>query len=491
MTRPLRLRFAPSPTGRLHIGGARTALFNWAYARGRGGKFLLRIEDTDRARSTPEHERAILEGLTWLGLDWDEGPEVGGPHGPYRQTERGELYVRRMDELLAAGRAYRCFCSSERLSELRERQTEGKQRIAYDRTCEALEAGASEARAKAGEPHVVRFRVPAGETSFVDLVRGAVTFANAEVDDWIMLRSDGSPTYNFVVVCDDADMRISHVVRGEEHLVNTPKQVLLYRALEEEPPEFAHLPLMLGTDGKKLSKRTGDTALEDYRDRGFPAEAVQNFLALQGWALDGETEVFSLEQLVAAFDLRDVSKGGSLFDLDKFRWLSAECIRAMAPEELARRVRPFVLESGVASEADLAEREAWFVEAVRGEQERVHTFADLPARIAYLFEPDDAVTYDPKAEAGARKQADAAGTLEAYAAWLTQQLDDGATPSGLGEATKAWVTERGQKIPALFQPLRCALSGQPGGRDLFEILELLGRDSSLARIHAGARRLAS
>ena len=236
MSRPLRLRFAPSPTGRLHIGGARTALFNWAYARGRGGAFVLRIEDTDRERSTPEHERAILEGLGWLGLDWDEGPDVGGDHGPYRQSERGELYARHAQALLGSGQAYRCFCAPERLEALREQQTAARQRIAYDRTCVGIAREEAEQRAAAGERCVVRFRVPQGETRFVDHVRGAVTFANAEVDDWIMLRTDGSPTYNFVVVCDDLDMRISHVFRGEEHLVNTPKQVLLYRALGEDPP---------------------------------------------------------------------------------------------------------------------------------------------------------------------------------------------------------------------------------------------------------------
>jgi glutamyl-tRNA synthetase len=491
VTRPLRLRFAPSPTGNLHIGGARTALFNWAYARGRGGAFLLRIEDTDQERSTPAFERAILDGLTWLGIDWNEGPEVGGPHGPYRQSERGELYARQARRLRESGRAYACFCKPERLDALREAQGAGKERIAYDRQCAALPAAESARRVQAGEAHVLRFRVPDGETRFVDHVRGDVRFSNEEVDDWIMVRSDGAPTYNFVVVCDDIDMQISHVVRGEEHLVNTPKQVLLYRALDEEPPEFAHLPLMLGTDGKKLSKRTGDTALQDYRDKGYPRAAVVNFLSLQGWALDGTTEVFSVGELVERFDIRAVSKGGSIFDIDKFRWLAGEYIRRETLDELVANVQPFVVAAGLTSADDLAARAAWFREVVRGEQERIHTYAELSERIAFLFAPDEAVVFDPKAEAAARKHADGAKTLEDYAAWLQERLASGALLTSLGEESKAWISARGAKLPLLFQPLRCALSGAPGGRDLFEIMGLLGPQATLKRIRIGVQRLSA
>lgn len=490
MTRPLRLRFAPSPTGRLHIGGARTALFNWAYARGRGGKFLLRIEDTDRERSTPEFERAILDGLTWLGLDWDEGPRVGGPHAPYRQSERGELYAREAARLRESGAAYACFCDEARLDALRESQTAGRERIAYDRRCAALAAPEVARRVAAGESHVLRFRVPEGDTRVDDLVRGEVRFDNAEVDDWIMVRSDGSPTYNFVVVCDDVEMQISHVVRGEEHLVNTPKQVLLYHALGAPPPQFAHLPLMLGTDGKKLSKRTGDTALEDYRDKGYPRAAIVNFLCLQGWALDGTTEVFSIDQMVSSFDVVDVAKGGSIFDLDKFRWMAGEYIRAEPLAELVEHVRPFVLAAGLCDAATLAGRAAWFTELVRGEQERISTYADLPERVAWAFQGDGAVVYDPKAEAGARKHADAARTLTDYAAWLEGRVAQGARPRDLGEETKAWIAARGAKLPALFQPLRCALTGAAGGRDLFEVIDLLGVEAALIRIRCGAQRLA-
>jgi glutamyl-tRNA synthetase len=491
VSRPLRLRFAPSPTGRLHIGGARTALFNWAYARGRGGAFLLRIEDTDRERSTPEFERAILDGLRWLGLDWDEGPGVGGPHAPYRQSERDALYGREAGRLRASGAAYPCFCDEARLEVLRESQTAARQRIAYDRRCLELAPGEVARRMAAGEPHVLRFRVPDGETRIPDLVRGEVRFDNLEVDDWIMLRSDGSPTYNFVVVCDDIEMGISHVLRGEEHLVNTPKQVLLYAALGAEPPEFAHLPLMLGTDGKKLSKRTGDTALEDYRDKGYPRGAIVNFLCLQGWALDGATEVFSLEQMVSSFDVRHVAKGGSIFDLDKFRWMAGEYIRAETLEELVAHVQPFVVAAGLCDAALLGARADWFRELVRGEQERISTYADLPERVTWAFADDERVVYDPKAEAGARKHADAGRTLLDYADWLAARVAAGERPLALGEESKAWIAARGAKLPALFQPLRCALTGAAGGRDLFEVLELLGLESALARMRSGARRLAA
>ena len=487
----VRVRFAPSPTGKLHIGGARTALFNWAYARGRGGKFLLRIEDTDRERSTDEYERAILEGLAWLGIDWDEGPDVGGPYAPYRQTERLARHQAYAARLLENGSAYPCFCSSERLEALREGQSARKEAMAYDRKCANLAPAEVAARRAAGEKPVIRFRVPPGTTRFVDHVRGEVVFENQEVDDWIMVRADGMPIYNFVVVCDDIDMRITHVFRGEEHLVNTPKQVLLYQALGEPLPEFGHLPLMLGTDGKKLSKRTGDTALQDYREHGYPKEAIVNFLCLQGWALNGTTEIFSREELVRHFDIKDVTKAGAIFDLDKFQWMAGEYIRRDTVEHLAERCAPFVVRAGLASESELAARRAWYLEIVRGEQERIRTYGDLPARIAYCFAADDAVVYDADAEKNARKQPAAVETLRAYREWLAAELARGASTAELREGTKAWTTARGLKLPALFQPLRCALTGHAGGPDLFDTIALLGGPSSLARIDAAAPRLSA
>ncbi len=491
MTRPVRVRFAPSPTGMLHIGGARTALFNWAYARRHGGQFLLRIEDTDPERSTREYERAILEGLRWLGLDWDEGPDVGGPHGPYRQSERFERYRAAARELLDAGRAYLCFCSSERLDEVRKGQEERKERIAYDRHCLTLDPATAQARVAAGEKAVVRFKTPAGQTRFLDHIRGDVSFENAEVDDWVMLRSDGSPTYNFCVVVDDVDMRITHVFRGEEHLVNTPKQVLLYRALGLEAPEFGHLPLMLGTDGKKLSKRTGDTALQDYRDAGYPRDAVVNFLCLQGWALDGATEVFGVKELVERFDIKDVQKAGAIFDLDKFRWLAGEYVRRMTPEALADACAPFVVAANLTSAEDLAARRAWFVEVVKSEQARIHVYSELPPRIAYLFQPDDAVVWTDEPLAAVRKHANAAQTLVDFRAWLAPRIERGVDAAELRDSSKKWAQEKGLKLPAFFQPVRLALSGVVQGADLFDVMALLGPERVLVRLERGAARLSS
>jgi len=484
-----RVRFAPSPTGRLHIGGARTALFNWAFARRHGGVFLLRIEDTDHERSKPEYERAILEGLRWLGLDWDEGPDVGGPHAPYRQAERLDLHMAAAARLAAQGSAYRCFCSAERLEQLREQQSARKAKPGYDGLCRSIPKDVAQRRVDAREPNVLRFAVPQGETRFLDLIRGDVTFQNTEVDDWVMVRTDGGPTYNFVVVCDDTAMGITHVLRGEEHLTNTPKQVLLYRALGCEPPRFGHFPLMLGTDGKKLSKRTGDTALEDYRDRGFPVEAVLNFLCLQGWALDGKTEVFGVDELIANFDPAQVSKAGSIFDVDKFMWMAGEYIRMDTLERVAERCAPHVVASGQLTADEIHTRQSWYRAAVATEKERIRTYAELPERIAYLFHPDDGLVFDAKAEANARKQLGDGALVHAYLDWLRPKVAAGVDAAALRDGTKAWLAERGAKFPALFQPLRCALTGEPGGPDLFDVMALLGSERTLTRLGHGIARL--
>ena len=485
-----RLRFAPSPTGHLHIGGARTALFNWAHARRSGGVFLLRIEDTDRERSKPEYERSILEGLRWLGIDWDEGPDVGGAFGPYRQSERYPRYTAAAEELLARGAAYACFCSAERLEALREEKTRAGENPAYDGRCRALDPGESARRRAAGEVAVIRFRVPPGQTRLLDLIRGEVVFDNREVEDWVMVRSSGDPIYNFVVVVDDIDMRITHVMRGEEHLTNTPKQVLLYQAFGRTPPVFAHLPLMLGKDRKKLSKRTGDTSLQDYRDKGYPPEAVQNFLALQGWALDDKTTVFSLQDLVQRFDPHDVSPSGSVFDPDKFLWMAGEYIRLDTVERVAERCLAFVEAAGLATRAELEGRKAWYLAAVASEKERIRVYSELPARIAYLFAADDELPYQEDALKAAHKHAERGATLASYLEWLHPRLEP-LDPAALREATRQWVKERGLAMPALFQPLRVALTGAAGGVDLFDAMALLGAARVRRRIERGCARLSA
>jgi len=485
----IRVRFAPSPTGKLHIGGARTALFNWAYARRNGGLFLLRIEDTDPERSTPEFEQAILEGLRWLGIEWDEGPDVGGPHAPYHQSQRIARHRELAARLLAEGQAYRCFCSRERLEELGKEQAARKEKSVYDGRCRRIAPADAAARAAAGEPATLRFAVPTGTTRFTDLIRGEMSFENREVEDWVMVRSDGTPTYNFVVVCDDIDMRISHVFRGEEHLVNTPKQVLLYRSFSAVTPAFGHLPLMLGSDRKKLSKRTGDTALLDYRDKGFPREAVVNFLCLQGWALNGTQEIFSVDELVAHFDIKDITKAGAIFDMEKFLWMAGEYIRRDSVEHLAEMCAPFVIAAGLASAAELAARGDWYRSVVAGSQERLRTYGELPAQIAYLFAADEKLVYEETAERNARKHGGRTETLRAFLEWLRPRVRQEIDVAALREGAQAFQAERGLKTPELLQPLRCALSGMAGGPDTFEVLAWLGAERSLRRLELALERL--
>jgi glutamyl-tRNA synthetase len=487
---PVRVRFAPSPTGKLHIGGARTALFNWAYARRHGGVFLLRIEDTDPERSTQEYELAILDGLRWLGIHWQEGPDVGGPHAPYHQSQRLERHKQRAEELSAMGRAYACFCSRERLEALAQRQEAAKERQGYDGACRGLSPSEVAGRIAAGEPHTLRFAVPAGSTEFQDHIRGPMRFENQEVEDWVMVRSDGNPTYNFVVVCDDIDMQISLIMRGEEHLINTPKQVLLYHAFGAPLPQFAHLPLMLGTDKKKLSKRTGDTSLQDYRDKGFPPEAVVNFLCLQGWALSGSQEIFSVEELVANFEIKDVQKAGAVFDIEKFLWMSGEYIRRDSVERVAERCAPHVARAGLLSMGEIAERKAWFCSVVQHEKERIRTYGELPARIEYLFVDDAALAYGEDAEKNARRHANRLQTLAAFRAWLEPRLAAGASSLILREEAKLFQAEHKLKTPELLQPLRCALSGHASGPDTFEVIGWLGPARTLRRLELAESRLA-
>jgi len=486
----VRVRIAPSPTGAIHLGLARTALFNWAYARRFGGTFVLRIEDTDQERSTAESERAILEGLRWLGTLWDEGPEVGGPHAPYHQSQRIEGHLATAEKLVAEGHAYRCFCSKERLEELRTAQEAAKETPRYDRRCAHLSAEEVARRVSAGEEHTIRFRVPDGETHVADLVRGHVVFQNEEVDDWVMVRQGGAPTYNFVAVCDDAAMEITHVFRGEEHLVNTPKQVLLYEALGLEPPRFGHLPLMLGKDGKKLSKRHGAVSLSQYREEGYSRLATINFLARQGWALDGETELFSVEELTAKFDIADVSKGGSVFDFEKFQWMSGEYVHRESVEELARNCAPYVVAAGLLTAEEIEERRAWYHAAIALGQERIRLYSQMPETIEFLFAGDDDLAYDEKAEKGARKHESRLAELEAYRDHLRPLLEAGEGAAALRDDGKAWIEARGLKFPQLFQPLRCALTGKAGGPDLFEVIALLGPERTLRRLDAGLVRLA-
>ncbi|MDA8219621.1 MAG: glutamate--tRNA ligase, partial [Dehalococcoidales bacterium] len=324
----VRVRFAPSPTGTPHIGNVRTALFNWLFARHHGGKFVLRIEDTDVARRVPGAIEAIMDGLRWLGLDWDEGPEVDGPLGPYFQSERLHLYRQYAAQLVEQGHAYYCYCSPERLAEMRAEQERRKESVGYDRRCRYLSPADREEAEASGVTPVVRFAMPLeGETTYHDLLRGDVTIQNSVLDDFVILKSDGYPTYHFAVVVDDHHMHISHVLRADEWIPSTPRHVLLYRALGWDLPRFAHLPIILGPDRSKLSKRHGATSITAYREEGYLPEALVNFLALLGWSYDGVTEVFSREDLIARFDLDRVGKTAAVFDREKLEWMNGYYIR--------------------------------------------------------------------------------------------------------------------------------------------------------------------
>jgi len=478
---PPRVRFAPSPTGRLHIGGARTALFNWAYARRHGGQFLLRIEDTDTERNSEASLASILASLRWLGLDWDEGPEKGGDCGPYYQSQRRASYDAATARGLEEGWLYRCFTPAEEIEKQREAARAAEKNWRFDERSRALTPAESARRAAAGEPFVVRVRVPDGQSVLIhDRVRGAVEFASEQVEDWVAVRSGGMPTYNYCCVLDDAAMRISHVIRGEEHLANTPKQVLLYRALGLELPEFAHVPLILGQDGKKLSKRTGDTAVEDYRAKGYPGEALFNFLCLLGFSIDDKTTVFTPDEFVSHFDLDRLQKAGAIFDVEKLHWLCGEYLRRRGAADLAERALPWMQEAGlVAAQPDAAAR-ARLAEVAAVFLPRLHLYGDLPQQARFLYaadvEPDEAARPVLAAPETAPIAARAADALE-RAPW---------PPADFAALLKELAAAQGLKLGAVMKPVRAALTGSLGGPELADVLRLLGRERAIARLRAPA-----
>ena len=470
----VRVRFAPSPTGFLHIGGGRTALFNWLLARQSGGTFVLRIEDTDLERSRPEFEAQILRDLTWLGLDWDEGPGVGGPYAPYRQTDRADHYVPYVQRLLDTGHAYRCNCTVARLDALREEQSARKEKPRYDGRCRDLGLGPD-----CGE-HVVRFRTPLSGSLLVDdLIKGPVTFDLAEFDDLVILRSDGSPIYNFVVVIDDLEMEISTVLRGDDHLNNTPKQILLYQALGAPLPRFGHMPLILGPDGSRLSKRHGATSVGSYRDLGILPEALLNYLARLGWA-HGDQEVFSKEDLIACFDVAGIGKSGGRWDMDKLTWLNQVWMKRLSTAELAERARPYLEALGLPVDERLTA-------AVGTLQERARTLVELAEAARFYFTADDALTYDEESAAKFLKP-DVASALADLAQALGD-LSDWTAPA-LEAAVGAFLEPRGLKLGKIAQPVRVAITGQKTGPGVFETLAALGRDSALARLRRAAAHAA-
>jgi glutamyl-tRNA synthetase len=460
----MRVRFAPSPTGLLHVGNARTALFNWLLARGRGGTFILRIEDTDVERSTRESEQGILDDLRWLGLDWDEGPDAGGPHGPYRQSERLDLYRSYANELIEQGHAYHCFCSAEQLDADRRAALESGRPPQYSGRCRDLAPEAVAERLALGHPAVVRFRVPQGRTvTFQDVVRGTVQFETEVIGDPVLLRSDGHPAYNFAVVVDDALMQITHVVRGEDHISNTPRQVLLYEALKFEPPVFAHLALVLGPDHTPLSKRHGATSVSEFRSRGYLPEALVNYLALLGWSPGGGDEVLPAPELARRFALEDVGHSAAVFDIDKLAWVNRHYLRVADPARLAALALPHFTAAGFVRQ-ETAEARAYLAGILPLASGSVDRIEQIPPRLAFLF------GFDPEAacrltevqevlqEPGAR------GVIDALARELTgaPRLDRESFRAAAGRVKAA----TGQKGKHLFHPIRVALTGEAGGPEL-------------------------
>ena len=479
-----RVRFAPSPTGYLHVGGARTALFNWLFARRLGGVFVLRIEDTDLERSSDAMVGGILDGLRWLGLDWDEGPGIGGEFGPYFQSERIDRHRAMAERLVAGGHAYYCYCTAESLKAKRDAAEQAGSAWRYDRTCSALTPAEIEAREREKIPRVVRFRVPAGPTRFDDLVHGPIEFDGANIEDFVLLRSDGQPTYQLSVVSDDVEMKISHVVRGDDHISNTPKQILLYRAVGADEPRFAHVPLILGPDKKRLSKRHGATSVTEYERQGYLPEAMFNFLSLLGWSPGNNQELFTRAGLIDAFALEGISGGNAVFNTEKLDWFNQQYIMRLAPDELAMRVKPWLETAGLWREDYLGDRHAWFfavLELLRPRAKRLDDFAVLGA----LFF-GDAIEYDAAAVDKHLRVPDMDALLEAIdSAFIALETFD---PASTETALRALAESKGVKAGVLIHAVRVAITGKTVSPGLFDVIALLGRDRVRARL-GGARRL--
>jgi len=476
----VRVRFAPSPTGFLHLGGARTALFNWAFARKMKGTFILRIEDTDVVRSTEASVEVILESLEWLGLHWDEGPRVGGPYGPYFQSERLHFYREYAEKLLREGLAYRCYCTPEELEERRQMVIAKGESWRYDRKCYALPDAERKRLEEQGRKPVLRFFIPPGTTTFQDMLRGEVLFHNQELDDFVIMKSDGMPTYNFACVVDDALMRITHVIRGDDHISNTPRQVLLYRALDFPVPEFAHIPMILGKDRTRLSKRHGSPSVTYYRDKGYLPEAMLNYLARLSWATgEEEKEIFTREEIIERFSLSQVTKHAAVFDLDKLNWMNGVYIRKTDNRYLASLLRDILLREGRFREEDFTPEFLEYLEnLIAIMKDRLKYLAQIVEEADYFFREDFA--FDPEAF---EKVLLPEGTEEILRECLKalQDLPD-FTVETLENAIRKKAEELNLKAARLIHPLRVSVSGQKVGPGLFELLSVLRKERVLKRI---------
>ncbi len=479
MTEMVRTRIAPSPTGDPHVGTAYVALFNYAFARKHGGRFVLRIEDTDRARSNPASERMIFDALRWLGLEWDEGPDVGGPHGPYRQSERAALYREHAERLVASGAAYPCFCTAERLAALRAEQREKKLPIGYDGHCRSIPPEEARRRREAGEPHVIRLAMPReGESVVHDLLRGEIRFANAQIDDQILLKSDGFPTYHLANVVDDHLMGITHVIRAEEWISSLPKHVRLYEAFGWEPPVFCHLPLLRNADKSKISKRKNPVSLNYYRRAGYLPEALLNYLALMGWTMPDEREEFGLEELIENLDLADIRLGGPVFDLTKLTWLNGRYLRRMSPEAILERLR-----------RDLYSDEH-FLRILPLVRERIDTLEQFAEYSQFFFVGE--LDYD---EAAKKKLVVKGRTPPQSAKILRLLLEESLDPlmewdaGNLETVIRRFVEKAGLEARELFMPLRVAVTGRSATPPLFETMAVLGKETCRRRLRSAVALL--
>ncbi|MEO8192239.1 MAG: glutamate--tRNA ligase [Gemmatimonadales bacterium] len=466
-----RLRFAPSPTGYLHVGGARTALINWLYARHFDGDFLLRIEDTDKLRSTDESTRAIFDGMEWLGLNWDEDVVHQGAN---LERHKRDAYA-----MLETGTAYRCFCTPQELEERRREAEARKASFKYDRRCDRLTSDEIERRVAAGEQFVVRFRIPDGTTEWIDMVHESISFPNKDLDDFVILRSNGTPIYNLAVVSDDIAMGITLVMRGDDHISNTPKQILLYRALGADLPVFAHLPMIHGMDGKKLSKRHGATAVGDYQHQGLLPEAMLNFLALLGWSPGGDREVMTVDEMILLFSPDGLQRKAAIFDPMKLEWMNGQHLSRVPLEKLEPRVTPAMIEAGLIDSAGIAARREWYLALLDSLRVRARTIDDIVRQARpYLLE---SIEYDPEAVAKNWKDRGAAADILRATKDALSGVPDW-TPEALETALRGLAESGGIAAGKIFQPLRIALTGMAVSPGIFEVLVMQGRDLALRRI---------
>jgi glutamyl-tRNA synthetase len=476
----VRVRFAPSPTGYLHVGGARTALFNWLFARRQRGAFILRIEDTDAERSSWDMVAGILEGLRWLGLDWDEGPDTGGPHGPYFQSQRLESHRGLAERLVREGKAYYCYCEPAVLQRKREAAEATGGGWIYDRTCSALSADAIAALEASGTPRAVRFRVPPGTTAFDDLVHRHIEFENAVIEDFVILRSDRQPTYHLSVVADDIGMEITHVIRGDDHISNTPKHVLLFSALGHGVPAFAHVPLILGPDKKRLSKRHGATSVTEYQRLGYLPEAMVNFLALLGWSPGNDQELFTRDELVRLFTLEGISGGNAVFNQEKLDWMNQQHIVRLPADETAGRIEPALREAGLWRDSFAASEREWLLRVIELLKPRVRTLAQMIEDARPFLQEQ----ISPEEEA-ARKHLSNSSLKGPFAALIhTFAQVEPFEPTSLEAALRSTAEQAGIKAGLLIHATRVATTGRAVSPGLFDVLVLLGRDRTLSRMRA-------